>query len=169
MYQLRLSSMIAVADFLHYFSKIHQRSIKVINKVPSDKLGWKPKEGMLSFGEIIIHVANINRQMYAESAKFELSKYSGYTADSDIDVMAHFLKSYEETHKIFASLTDDDMLKKTITPAGVKITLWKWLRAMIEHEVHHRGQIYSYLALLGIDSPPLYGLTSEQVKERSNP
>jgi uncharacterized damage-inducible protein DinB len=38
---------------------------------------------------------------------------------------------------------------------------------MIEHEIHHRGQIYIYLSLLDAPNPPLYGLTSEQVQERS--
>jgi uncharacterized damage-inducible protein DinB len=47
------------------------------------------------------------------------------------------------------------------------ITVWKWLRAMVEHEIHHRGQIYIYLAMLNVSTPPLYGLTSEQVLERS--
>jgi hypothetical protein len=34
---------------------------------------------------------------------------------------------------------------------------------MVEHEIHHRGQVYIYLSLLGVATPPLYGLTSEQV------
>jgi uncharacterized damage-inducible protein DinB len=38
---------------------------------------------------------------------------------------------------------------------------------MVEHEVHHRGQIYALLGLLEVPTPPLYGLTSEQVRERS--
>jgi len=38
-----------------------------------------------------------------------------------------------------------------------------------EHEVHHRGQIYLMLGMLGIPTPPLYGLTSEEVRERSTP
>ena len=38
---------------------------------------------------------------------------------------------------------------------------------MIEHEIHHRGAIYTYLGILGIETPPLYGLTEEQVRERS--
>jgi uncharacterized damage-inducible protein DinB len=33
-----------------------------------------------------------------------------------------------------------------------------------EHECHHRGQIYLYLGMLGVPTPPLYGLTSEQVR-----
>jgi uncharacterized damage-inducible protein DinB len=38
---------------------------------------------------------------------------------------------------------------------------------MVEHECHHRGQLYLYLAHLDIPTPPLYGLTSEEVLERS--
>ena len=41
------------------------------------------------------------------------------------------------------------------------------MRLMTEHEIHHRGQIYVYLGILGIETPPIYGLTEEQVKERS--
>ena len=38
---------------------------------------------------------------------------------------------------------------------------------MVEHEAHHRGQIYLMLGMLGVPTPPLYGLTEEQVRERS--
>jgi uncharacterized damage-inducible protein DinB len=38
---------------------------------------------------------------------------------------------------------------------------------MVEHEIHHRGQIYIYLSLLETPAPPIYGLTSEQVWEHS--
>ena len=59
--------------------------------------------------------------------------------------------------------------RKCTTPAGIPMTTWKWLRAMVEHEVHHRGQIYLMLGMLGVETPPLYGLTEEEVRERSSP
>ena len=34
---------------------------------------------------------------------------------------------------------------------------------MVEHEVHHRGQIYVYLGMLEVKTPPLFGLTSEEL------
>ena len=51
-----------------------------------------------------------------------------------------------------------------MTPAGTPITVGKWLRAMIEHEAHHRGQLYFILGLRGVPTPPIYGLTSEEVQ-----
>ena len=50
---------------------------------------------------------------------------------------------------------------------GASLATWKWLRAMVEHEIHHRGQIYLMLGLIGVPTPPLYGLTSEEVRDRS--
>ena len=41
------------------------------------------------------------------------------------------------------------------------------LRALVEHEIHHRGQIYTLLGLIGVATPPLYGLTERQVFENS--
>jgi uncharacterized damage-inducible protein DinB len=38
---------------------------------------------------------------------------------------------------------------------------------MVEHEAHHRGQMYLMLNLLQVPAPPLFGLTSEEVRARS--
>ncbi|HEY3056039.1 MAG TPA: DinB family protein, partial [Thermoanaerobaculia bacterium] len=84
--------------------------------------------------------------------------------DAIIDYMR---RMHEESMSIFRSLSDDDLDAKCMTPGGVELRIGKWLRSMIEHEVHHRGQIYLYLAMLEIPTPPLYGLTEEEVKKRS--
>jgi uncharacterized damage-inducible protein DinB len=55
------------------------------------------------------------------------------------------------------------------TPAGIQISVGKWMRSMIEHEIHHRGQLYLMLSMLGVKTPPIYGLTEEQLRERSVP
>jgi len=78
-------------------------------------------------------------------------------------------RMHGETVEIISSLSGDALNRKCITPDGSQITVWKWLRSMVEHEIHHRGQIYIYLAILGVPTPPLYGLTSEQVREKSIP
>jgi uncharacterized damage-inducible protein DinB len=39
---------------------------------------------------------------------------------------------------------------------------------MIEHEAHHRGQIYLMLSVLEVPTPPIFGLTSEEVRGRAS-
>jgi uncharacterized damage-inducible protein DinB len=170
-----------------YWEKVRQRTLKVIACIPADKYDWRYAEGKFSFADIIRHLATIERYMYAETVQLKPSRYPGHgaevinaptvatlseskipqRADSPENVLAFFNQLHQESVAIFSQLTSEDLQKKCLTPGGVSITVWKWLRAMVEHEVHHRAQIYIYLGLLGIATPPIYGLTSEEVKARS--
>jgi uncharacterized damage-inducible protein DinB len=52
--------------------------------------------------------------------------------------------------------------------AGAQIPTWRWLQLLAEHEAHHRGQLYLMLRLRGGATPPLFGLTEEQLLEKSS-
>lgn len=161
-----------INQFLDYYGKIRSRTVKVIECIPPDKIEWTYKEGKFTFGDIIRHLATIERYMYAENARFRASHYPGHSqelASGYEETLDFFHSLHEESITIFSKLTKADLNKKCVTPAGVSITLWKWLRAMVEHEVHHRGQIFIYLGMIGESAPPLYGLTSEEVQQRSKP
>ena len=47
------------------------------------------------------------------------------------------------------AMTDEDWVKKGTSPEGKPVTAWRMLRAMLEHEAHHRGQMYVYLGSWG--------------------
>jgi len=153
-----------------YWEKVRQRTSKVIACIPPDKFDWTPREGKFTFADVIRHLATIERYMYAENVQLKPSRYPGHgkeLADGPQNVLAFFDRLHRESVEIFSRLTEEDLNKKCVTPGGAPITVWKWLRAMVEHEIHHRAQIYTYLGLLGIAAPPIYGLTSEEVRERS--
>ena len=159
-----------------YWEKVRQRTLRVIACIPPEKYDWTYAEGKFTFADIIRHLATIERYMYAENVQFKPSRYPGHgpevagemtPADTPEKVVAFFNQMHEESMAIFSRLTVEDLQKKCTTPGGTLITVWKWLRAMVEHEVHHRAQIYIYLGMLGIATPPIYGLTSEEVKARS--
>jgi uncharacterized damage-inducible protein DinB len=119
---------------------------------------------------LVRHLATIERWMYAETVAGRPSRYAGCgpeLADGFEAVLAFLDRLDAESREIFGSLTDADLERKCLTPAGTPITTWKWLRAMVEHESHHRGQLYLMLGLIGVATPPLFGLTSEEVQARS--
>ena len=110
--------------------------------------------------------------MYAETVEHRPSRYPGHgreLADGYDEVLDLMERLHAESMEIFGRLTDDDLRERCLIPGGASIPVWKWLRAMVEHEAHHRGQLYLYLSLLDLPTPPLYGLTSEEVRERSRP
>ena len=159
-----------VDAFLEYLDKVHQRTLRVVRCIPADKLDWSYAPGKFTLGDLVRHIAAIERYMFAENVQGKPSRYPGCgkeLADGYEQVVQFMERMHRESVEIFSRLSPDDLNRKCETPGGAAITVWKWLRSMIEHEIHHRGQIYLYLALLGVTTPPLYGLTSEQVKERS--
>jgi uncharacterized damage-inducible protein DinB len=159
-----------VSQFLDQFSKVRARTLRVAHCIPPAQIEWTFKPGRFTLGDLLRHIAGTERYMWAENARFQPTRYPGHgkeLADGFENIFAYVDRLHKESMEIFSGLTDADLHKKTITPDGASITLWKWLRLMIEHEIHHRGQIYIYLAMLEVPTPPLYGLTEEQVRERS--
>ncbi len=160
----------AADRFLKYFGGIRARTRGVIDCIPPDKIDWIPGPGKFSFADLIRHLAAIERYMFAENAQRKPSRYPGHgaeLADGYDEILAYMDRMHAESVEIFSRLSEEQLKMRCVTPAGATITVWKWLRAMVEHEVHHRGQIYFMLGMLGVATPPLYGLTSEEVRANS--
>ena len=160
----------SVAPFLDYWEKVRGRTVRVVACIPEDRLEWTWQPGKFTLGDLVRHVAAIERYMYAENAARRPSRYPGHgreLAEGPPAVRAFLDRCHAETVEILRGLSDADLREKCVTPGGAALSVGKWLRLMVEHEIHHRGQIYMALGLLGVATPPIYGLTSEQVRERS--
>jgi len=161
-----------VGLFLDYLDKVHERTRRVIECVREEDLEWQAAPGRMTPGDVIRHLATIERYMYAENTQGRPSAFQGHgrdLADGLANTKAFYDRLHAESRALFARLTDERFDEKCQTPAGTPITIWKWLRAMIEHEAHHRGQLYFILGMRGVATPPIYGLTAEQVREHSIP
>lgn len=159
-----------LGPFLDYLDRIHERTRRIAVLVGPDDLEWPAAPGRLTAGDIMRHLAGIERYMYAENVHDRPARYPGHTrdlADGVDGVLAYYDRLHDEARAQFASLSDTRLGEKCNTPAGTPITVGKWLRAMIEHEAHHRGQLYFILGLRGVVTPPIFGLTAEEVHARS--
>jgi uncharacterized damage-inducible protein DinB len=165
-----LMEITTIHPFLRYFDNVHERTLRVARLIPPDKINWTYAPGKFTCGDLLRHIAIAERDMWAENVQGKPSRYTthGDELASDLPAtLALMEKLHKESMEIFSRLTDDQLKQKCPTPGDGQITTSKWLRAMVEHEVHHRGQIYMYLGILGVPTPPIFGLTSEQVRASS--
>lgn len=155
-----------IQTFLAYYSRIKDRTRRLFDCIPTDKIEWTYTKGKFTIGDLIRHLALTERFMYVENVQQKPSLYTG-CGENFAKGLEKTVELYNqlnhESMEILSKLTPEDLEKKCETPAGSKITVWKLLRAMTEHEIHHRGALYTYLGMLEVQTPPIFGLTSEEV------
>lgn len=159
-----------LSTFLDYLGSAHNRTRRIVLCIPPSDIEWAPAPGRFTMGGVVRHLAGIERYMYGETVSGRPSAYPGHgteLANGFDAVLAYYDRLHEESRALFGALTPEALQAKCTTPAGTPITTWKWLRAMLEHEAHHRGQLYLMLGLRGVKTPPIYGLTAEEVHSRS--
>jgi len=154
--------------FLKHFNNVRQRTRRVAACIPADQIEWAPHESLFTLGDIVRHIAVTERYIWAETVHNRPSLYVSHgkeLAEGKDGVLAFLDRLHEESLELFRSLPPDAMTMTCRTLIGAHLTTWKWLQMMIEHEAHHRGQLYTSLGCLGVPTPSLYGLSSEEVRQ----
>lgn len=160
----------SVSSFTTYWSKARGRTMRVLDHIPESDLEWSYSPDHFTFGDLFRHLAGIERFMYAENVAGRPSRYPGHASElaSGLSAVRSYVeRCHNDALAIFNGLSDSDLLQKCMTPGGASISVWKWLRAMVEHESHHRGQLHLMASMRGITLPPLFGLKEEEVFARS--
>jgi uncharacterized damage-inducible protein DinB len=146
---------------------------RVLDRVPDSRFDWKPHDKSMSLGQLSAHLANIPFWCTATlRATFV-----------DLDEIADEARppvpaSHEAMLKIFdekvatarghlAKSTDPEMLASWTLKKGdqefftmPRVTA---IRSFVmNHSIHHRGQLTVYLRLNDIPLPPIYGPTADE-------
>jgi uncharacterized damage-inducible protein DinB len=154
-------------ELIDYFDRVRERTMRAVVLVPPERIDWTYQGGKFTFGDLIRHLAAIERWMFAENASLRPSRYPGHgreLADGYEGVVAYMKRMHEESMPLFRAADPD---ARCTTPAGIQISVGKWMRSMTEHEIHHRGQLYMYLSMVGVQPPAIFGLTEEEVAARA--
>lgn len=161
-----------VNTFINQYESIRKRTIRLLKVIPPDKMDFAYKQGKFTIADQIRHIAAIERLMFAETVAGRKCLYQGCgkeLADGYENVLKFFNQSHNETLEIISQLNDEDLKRNCLTQTGAEVNIGKWLQLLAEHEIHHRAElyIYIYLNMLDIKTPPMFGLTSEELIKRT--
>jgi uncharacterized damage-inducible protein DinB len=145
---------------LGYFDKVQKVTLKAINLIPEDKLDFKPCPEVMSIKELVCHIY-ANEKVFAEGAKKGVIseddfKKAGCEAEDVKGLIALARRVHQNTNRIAKSLTPLQMKKKVKTFWGDQFPVYSCFFSFCDEHWHHRGQLFTYLRLLGIKPPGLY-------------
>ena len=92
-----------LSTFLDYLTSVHKRTRRVIECIPEKDVEWSPAPGKFSFGDIVRHLAGIERWMYAETVQGRPSQYRNHgreLADGLGNVIAYYDKLHDDSKAI---------------------------------------------------------------------
>ena len=142
---------------------------KTLERVPDDKFSWKPHEKSMTLGRLASHIAEFPQWAITtlQTETLELDpQQKGYQAASRAELLEKFDKEVVQARQAIASISDEDMFKIwTLKIAGKSVFEMPragCLRSMVmNHMIHHRGQLGVFLRLLEIPVPGAYGPSAD--------
>jgi uncharacterized damage-inducible protein DinB len=146
---------------------------RLLERTPEAEFGWKPHDKSMTLGELAGHIANIPHWCSAitDSAVFDVA-----TAGDDVrpkppgslaDLVAGFDREVAAARAKISATGDPQMLEPwTFKHGDHEIFTMPRVAAMrsfvMNHLIHHRGQLSVYLRLKNVALPPIYGPTADE-------
>jgi uncharacterized damage-inducible protein DinB len=145
---------------------------KILERVPEEKMDYKPHEKSMTLGRLAGHVAEMPTwaKTTMETEKLDLTpEMKPYTATSRAQLLADFDKNVAEARGVLSGSSDDDFMKTWTLSAQGKVFMsmpkHKVIRSMVmNHMIHHRAQLGVYLRLNELELPGMYGPSADEMK-----
>ncbi len=159
------------ANLLSEFREEAAITKRSLDRVPTDKLAWKPHSKSMTLGQLAWHVATIPGGIahIAQQDSFDVLKGSfvPQQPNSLEEILAAYEQSVQGAEQFLAGLTDESARGSFRLMKGDR-ELFHQPRAgvvrtiMLNHWYHHRGQLSVYLRLLDVPLPVIYGRSADE-------
>jgi uncharacterized damage-inducible protein DinB len=146
---------------------------RVLERVPEQDFGWKPHAKSMSLGELAGHLANLPFWLSAtiEAPFYDLAgrgeEATGKPPVSTAALLEEFDRKVKAARAALAKSTDAELTARwSLKQGGQELFSMPRVAAIrsfvMNHLIHHRGQLTVYLRLRDVPLPPVYGPTADE-------
>jgi uncharacterized damage-inducible protein DinB len=144
---------------------------RVLERVPGDRLTWRPSEKSRTLGQLAWHVATVPGGVAAlgSTSPAQVPDFGALETDpkSASDLIPALEQSTAQARQIVGGMNDAALMSTWRLMRGdrelLAIPRIAFLRSiMLNHWYHHRGQLSVYLRELGVPLPSIYGPSADE-------
>jgi len=145
-------------------------TVKILERVPSAKLDWRPHAKSRSLGELAWHIANLpaNAVRMLRERRLEVgSARPPALPPGETDFGDAFQRNLETLRNVLGETSDAVLMERfSFTRQGEPVVSFPKLgmlrTVLLNHCYHHRGQLTVYLRLLDVPVPAIYGRSADE-------
>lgn len=141
-----------IASWLSHRKALHD----LIDVVKDEHLNYKPWDNAMSLSELVLHISG-STTMFANTVKD--GKFTPPSASAPVASAAELKAHVEgETNRTKADMEafTDEQLTRIVEFMGMQMPGMALLTMMKDHEIHHKGQLFTYVRLLGVEQVPFF-------------
>ncbi len=158
-------------SMLREFGEEAATTRRVLERVPADKLAWRPHERSMSLGQLALHIAmvpaaiaNITKPDTFDVSQSKFTQPMPANMEEVHSALEQTIRTVEQTlrhttvdgaHAEWHLMFGDKELQ-----CIPRLNVWRSL--MLNHWYHHRGQLAVYLRLLDVPVPSIYGPSADE-------
>ena len=161
----------AIDPLLSEFREEVATTRRLLDRVPADKLAWKPHQKSMTLGQLAWHIAavpgSLARIIPQESFDVTQGAFVPPQPNNIEEIMTAFEQSVRDAEHCLHEMTDEQakgmwrlMNKDRQLLIRPRIEIVRTI--MLNHWYHHRGQLSVYLRLLNVPLPVIYGPTADE-------
>jgi uncharacterized damage-inducible protein DinB len=160
-----------------YFDMVHGVTVRAIGDLTDEELDYRPQPSMRSAKELVYHIYTMEKTLStgvclgkitteAENADIPENPEAKETLAS-LDTVAK-LQDYarachQAANEAAQAVSDEQLAKPVESPFG-SYAGWQFFSFAYDEHWHHRGQLYTYLRLLGKAPLMLYDYQNNVVQ-----
>ncbi|WP_066048072.1 DinB family protein [Robertmurraya korlensis] len=135
----------------------HRKALLELLKVVNDEqLSFKPWEKGMSFSELTLHISG-STSMFVNTVKTGVfTPPTNNKEVSSTQELIEWVEAQTENVKQELEALTEEQLNSIIAFAGMDLPGMVILELAKDHEIHHKGQLFTYARLLGIEEVPFF-------------
>ena len=144
---------------------------KMLERIPGEHFQWKPHERSMPLVSVAGHIADMigwaDMTINHDELDFEKTDTTPKTYSDASELVAYFDKNLSNALEILTSVSNETMMQSWRLRNGEKILLElpkvAVMRSLVmNHVIHHRGQLAVYLRMLDVPVPSIYGPSADE-------